>query len=306
MGAFEHRFKQAPDGSHYVVAPAKVNLFLHITGRKDDGYHVLESLFAFTKRGDILHFRDSETLTLSLVGPGADALAEIDPETNLVMKAARLLSGRAVGNPHVAMELEKNLPPASGIGGGSSDAAAALIGLNALWQCGLSEQALAELALEIGADVPACLAAKPQIVRGIGEKTERAKLGWSAGIVLVNPRKPVSTPQAFAGFKQFRDARSLPPFDVAISDLNKVVTDLSMLDVVTSNSLQDPATQLCPDIMEIEWFLRQNSQYELLRMSGSGATVFALYHDKQAAEAVARRVREHSPNWWVMADEIGD
>lgn len=304
--AFAERLQQAADGSLYVVAPAKINLFLHITGKRDDGYHVLESLFAFTQRGDLLRFRRSDDFSVSVSGPGSDDLnSECAVDDNLVSRAARALSERAGVPCNAHLELEKNLPVASGLGGGSSDAAAALIGLNHLWQCGLGEAELRDVALSIGADVPACLSAKPQMVKGIGEKLTTVSLGWSAGIVIVNPGEQVSTPEVFSAFKQFRETRGLPPFDIALTSPRDVVGNLSMLDVLTSNSLQDPASQLCPKIMEVERFLRLNSQYELLRMSGSGASVFALYHDKSAAESVARRVREHAPNWWVMADEIG-
>lgn len=304
--AFEHRVTRAPDGSFYVSAPAKINIFLHITGRRDDGYHVLESLFVFSKRGDLVRVRASEGFELEITGACASQLAHEDKSDNLVGKAARALARHAGINPKASIELEKNLPVAAGLGGGSADAAACMIGLNCLWNLGYSEETLADIALELGADVPACLWSKPQIVRGVGEKLSVADPGWSAGVVLVNPRKGLATPDVFAGFRAFREKRGLPPFDVPISDLRRVISDISMLDVLTANSLQDAASQLCPEIMEVERYLRLNSQHELLRMSGSGATVFALYHDKQAAEAVARRVREHHPAWWVMADEIGD
>ncbi len=304
--AFSDRLQHAPDGSLYVVAPAKINLFLHITGRRDDGYHVLESLFAFTGRGDLLRFREADAFSLSITGQRAVGLeGECNAEDNLVSKVARALSEKAGAPCNVSVELEKNLPVASGLGGGSSDAAAALIGLNHICNFGMDEEALSDLALSIGADVPACLPAAPQLVRGIGEQLSRVSLGWSAGIVVVNPGKHVSTPEVFNAFRRFREGRGLPPFDVALSNPKEILSNISMLDVMTSNSLQDPAVQLCPTIMEVERFLRINSQQELLRMSGSGASMFALYHDRAAAEAVARRVRDHAPDWWVMADEIG-
>lgn len=298
------RMEIGPDGNLYVQAPAKVNLFLHITGRRADGYHVIESLFAFTRRGDLLRLAESPSFSFSVTGPFADELAGTSPEDNLVVRAARLLAREAGVSCNVSIELEKNLPVASGLGGGSADAAAALVGLNEFWRLGLTNEALEALALDIGADVPACISSTPQIVSGIGEKLTPTKLDWHAGIVIVNPLKPVSTPDVFAGFHEFRTSRGLPPYDVKLNDLNQIAGDLSMLGVLTSNSLQDPAAQLCTDIMVIERFLRLNSDYELIRMSGSGASVFALYHDRKAAEAVARRVKEHNPHWWVMADEL--
>jgi len=301
----EKRVEIGPDGSLFVKAPAKVNLFLHVTGRRNDGYHFLESLFSFTKKGDLLRFLPSKTLNFSVSGPFSGALAAENVSDNLVMKAAAVLSGHTGVHEGATIELEKNLPVASGLGGGSADAAATLLGLNALWKTGLNDGELTELALSLGADVPACLSSQSQIVRGIGDVRTPVKLPWSAGIVLINPGKHVSTPEVFGGFCAFRERRGLPPFDVAITDLGKVVKDISMLDVLTSNSLQDAAVELCPEIMMAERFLRLNTQNELIRMSGSGASVFALYHDKTAAESVARRAKEHNPNWWVMADIIG-
>lgn len=306
------RVTLSPDGSFFVTAPAKVNLFLHVLGRRDDGYHLLESLFAFTRRGDILHFRPSvlhksgDSLELALTGPNADVLGACAPEDNLVYRAAHALAEYAGIPCKASIELEKHLPTSAGLGGGSADAAAALIGLSHLWGLNVPYADMHNIALSIGADVPACLASTPQLVGGIGERLQPVTLGWSAGIVIVNPRKSLATADVFGGLKTFREQRRMPPFDVAITDLSAVCSKIDMLDVMTSNSLQDPAVQLCPEIMEAERFLRLNSQYELLRMSGSGASVFALYHDKQAADAVARRVREHKPDWWVTSDQIGD
>lgn len=302
--SYQSRINRGADDSLFVRAPAKVNLFLHVTGRREDGYHVLESLFVFTKRGDLLRFHQSKNFELTITGPFADQLRLEPTEQNLVARAAKALADFAGIECCASIELEKNLPLASGLGGGSADAAATLIGLNQLWRLSLTQEQLADIAKSLGADVPACLSSAPQLVRGIGDELTPANLPWSAGIVIVNPLKAVSTPEVFSGFKRFRDGRGLPPFDIAISDLEKVVADIRMIDVLTANSLQDPAVQLCAEIMEIERFLRLNSQHELVRMSGSGGSVFALYHDRQAAEAVARRVREQYPNWWIMADEI--
>lgn len=302
----DRRVNFGPDGSLFVKAPAKINLFLHITGRRDDGYHLLESLFSFTKKGDLIRILPSETLNFSVFGPFSGALAAENADNNLVVKAAKALMEHTGTGQGASIELEKNLPVASGLGGGSADAAAALIGLNALWKTKLNNKELADIAVGLGADVPACLNVGSQIVRGIGEKREKIDLPWSAGIVIINPGKAVSTPEVFAGFRAFRDQHQLPPFDVAITDLDKVVADVAMLGVLTSNSLQDPAVQVCPEIIAVERFLRLETQNELVRMSGSGASVFALYHDKAAAESVARRARDHNPDWWVMADLIGE
>ena len=144
----------------------------------------------------------------------------------------------------------------------------------------------------------------PVIANGIGEKLTEALLPWSSGVVIVNPLKPVSTPHVFTGFGEFRQQSNMPPFDVALSNPVKMVEDINTLNLLTANSLEDPAKVLCPEILEIERFLKQNSQAEMVRMSGSGASVIALYHNRDAAKAVAQRVRDKRPDWWVMADEI--
>lgn len=304
-GAPYDRVEAGPDGCVRVCAPAKLNLFLHVTGRRADGYHEIESLFVFTKAGDTVTLRPAETLSFAVDGVFAADMAETSLEDNLVVRAARALAEAAGVDCNVRIDLTKDLPVASGLGGGSADAAATLLGLQALWQLDLPAGKLEALALSLGADVPACLSSKPQLVRGIGEKLSPVDLTWSAGVVVVNPLKQLSTREVFEGLHRFRQSRGLPPYDVRLSDMRAITNDISTLDILTRNSLQDPAGQLCSEVMEIERFLRLNSDHELVRMSGSGASVIALYHDRRAAEAVARRVRDHNPAWWVMADEIG-
>lgn len=293
-----------PDGSIYVRAPAKINLFLHVTGQRDDGYHTLESLFVFTSRGDLVRIKSASSLELYVSGPFASALEDVEPSKNLIYMAAHKLAAYADVDCYAHIELEKNLPVASGLGGGSSDAAAALIGLSKLWNLDISTDALLSIALELGADVPACLYSESLIARGIGEKITLHTLPWDAGVVVVNPNVGVSTPMVFDGFKQYRAQRGLQPFDIALRDVRAVTTDINALNLLTSNSLEDAACAVCPGIMEVERFLKQNSQTDFVRMTGSGASVVALYHNKEAANAVANRVREHAPHWWVMADEV--
>ncbi|WP_262694955.1 4-(cytidine 5'-diphospho)-2-C-methyl-D-erythritol kinase [Kordiimonas aquimaris] len=293
-----------PDGSIYVRAPAKINLFLHVTGRRDDGYHTLESLFVYTKRGDLLRIKPADCLELSVSGPFAHVLEDTDPSKNLVFAAAHKLAAFAGVDCRADIELEKNLPIASGLGGGSADAAAALVGLSRFWNLDISVDDLLSIALELGADVPACLYSESLMARGIGEKITPLTLPWDAGVVIVNPNVAVSTPMIFKGFREYREKRNLPPFDIALRDVRAVTTDINALNLLTSNSLQDAACTICPEIMEVTRFIKQNSQTDFVRMTGSGASVVALYHNKEAANAVASRVREHAPHWWVMADEI--
>lgn len=298
------RMERGPDGSLFIRAPAKINLFLHVTGQRSDGYHLLESLFVFTKRGDLVKINEAATFSFSVSGSFASSFDQTVPSDNLVVLAAHKLAAYAGVDCHAHIELEKNLPVASGLGGGSADAAATLIGLNALWNLDIDDQTLLSLALELGADVPACLHSQPLLARGIGEKISPISLPWSAGIVVVNPRVPISTPEVFKGFKAYRERRGLPVFDISVLDYRKLAKDINSLHLLTSNSLEDPAKGLCSKIVDVERYLRHNSQAEFIRMTGSGASVVALYHDREAAAAVATRVRDENPDWWVMADEI--
>src|SRR5207248_9496768 len=177
-------------------APAKVNLYLHVIGRRADGYHLLDSLIAFADIGDTITAAPADALALTVDGPEAAGIAGLGDD-NLVLRAARLLRERGGIEAGAALHLDKRLPAAGGIGGGSSDAAAALRALAHLWGRPLDDKALAALALELGADVPACLAARPVWVGGIGERLEPVATLPQAGIVLANPRRKLSTAAVF-------------------------------------------------------------------------------------------------------------
>lgn len=283
-----------------VVAPAKVNLFLHITGRRDNGYHELESLFAFTHQGDVVRVAAAADYTFEITGPFADVLAGMGGAgDNLVTKAALALAKKAGLEPAVAITLEKNLPVAAGIGGGSADAAATLMALNRFWKLGLATDELAGLALSLGADVPACLYHQPLLVRGIGEELEPVSLGWHAGILLVNPKVPLSTPAVFKAFHG-SEADFDEPLDAALA----VAQDLQRLRAETHNSLEMPAKNICPAVEECLKALGELPGVKLVRMSGSGATCFALFEGEAAAEGAGKLIAQKHPDWWVMADRL--
>lgn len=295
----------APDWAAQVpitrTAPAKVNLFLHITGRRADGYHELESLFAFTRTGDRVTVSGASALQFTLTGPFAGALAAVGGEAdNLVCDAARALASHAGVEPFVALELEKNLPVAAGIGGGSADAAATLLALNDFWKLGLDREQLEPIALSLGADVPACLYDQPLLVRGIGENLAPVALGWQAGILLVNPGVHVSTPAIFRRFKEEHT-----PFEGKLADAPAICASLEEIAGQTRNSLQPPAIAECGAIFEVLAVLATLPDALFSRMSGSGATCFALFETEAAAEAAAERLRSSYPRWWVMADRLG-
>ncbi len=271
------------------AAPAKVNLFLHVLGRQPDGYHLLDSLVVFAAIGDELRFAPDDTLSLAVEGPFAPALAaEAD---NLVLRAARLLAAETGIAPRGRLTLHKHLPVASGIGGGSSDAAATLRLLLRAWRLN-DATLLARVAARLGADVPICLAARPARMGGIGERLGPAPRLPTCGIVLVNPGVSVSTPAVFAARTgEWSLPAGLPD---GWGTAPRMAVDLARL----RNDLQPPAMRFAPSIAEVLADLGAASGCLLARMSGSGATCFGLFADgEQAARAAAELGASH-PAWW--------
>lgn len=267
-------------------APAKINLCLHVTGQRADGYHLLDSLVAFAGIGDRLVARPALDARLGLEGPfGADLSAGPD---NLVLRAAAGFGAAA------AFTLDKRLPPASGIGGGSADAAAALRALSRLTGKAVPEG----LAMRLGADVPVCLASRPARMRGVGEVLDPVALppGW---IVLVNPRVEVPTPAAFRALAR-KDNAPLPATLPHWSDLG-VLTDWL---ATQRNDLETPALTIAPVISDVLAALRAQPGRRIARMSGSGATCFALFDAEAPARAAQAAITAAQPGWWVAAGPL--
>lgn len=268
-------------------AHAKVNLFLHVTGRRADGYHLLDSLVVFAEAADLLQGEAAEALSLALDGPEAAALVA-EPD-NLVLRAARSLAQAAGVAPGAALRLTKALPVASGIGGGSADAAAVLRLCARLWGVRLAPARLEALAAGLGADVPACLASRPVRMGGVGEVLRAAPALPRFGLVLANPRVAVATPSVFrARSGPFRPAAALP---AGWPDAAALARDLAAL----ANDLEAAAIGLCPAIAEVLARLSSLPGARLARMSGSGATCFALFDDPDAARAAAALL---PAGWW--------
>lgn len=278
-----------------LLARPKVNLFLHVTGRRPDGYHTLESLVVFAETGDRVHAEPSAMLSLSLNGPFAMALD--GGGDNLVLRAALALQdwAQAQGQdaPGAALHLEKRLPLGSGIGGGSADAAATLLLLRQLWNLEIGDNALAALALSLGADVPVCLESRARMMRGIGEDLSDAPDLPGGWLVLVNPERMVSTPTAFARLDKVRPAQVRMPEE--FSGLAELADWLAK---ETRNDLEPGARELVPEIGDVLTALAQTAPL-LARMSGSGATCFGLFAERDAALVAARTLREHHPTWWI-------
>ena len=274
-------------------APAKINLFLHVLGRRDDGYHLLDSLVVFAGVADRLRAAPAADLSLTVGGRFGGALAA-EPD-NLVLRAARALADAAGIAPTARLELDKTLPVASGIGGGSADAAAALRLLAQLWGIapggsGGRPVDLAALAAGLGADVPVCLAGRPARMGGVGEVLAPAPRLPEFGLVLVNPGVPVATPDVFrARTGPFSAPAALPD---GWPDAAAMAEDLAQL----RNDLEAPARGLCPPVGAALDALAACPGCLLARMSGSGATCFGLFPTPAAAETAAAALAR--PGWW--------
>jgi len=280
------------------LARAKVNLSLHITGRRSDGYHLLDSLVAFPQIGDRVALEAAPALDLKLEGPFARELAGPVGD-NLVLKAVhRFADAAGIDLPPLRLTLTKRLPVASGIGGGSSDAATTLRLLEDFTGTYLSEEAMHALALSLGADVPVCLFPEPQRMRGIGDDLSRGPVLPGCGIVLVNPKVGVSTPAVFNALSE-RNNAALP----LVPDRFETLAQLSAYLASCRNDLQAPAVELCPHIGEVLSALEADSRVELARMSGSGATCFGLCERPQALE-IERDLRQMHPDWWIAAGPL--
>ncbi|MDB5372726.1 MAG: 4-diphosphocytidyl-2-C-methyl-D-erythritol kinase [Belnapia sp.] len=279
------------------AAPAKINLYLHVTGRRADGYHLLDSLAVFGPAADRLSAALAPELSLALAGPFAAGLAAgLSPgPDNLVLRAARALAAEAGIPAGAALRLEKHLPIASGIGGGSADAAAALRLLDRLWGLGWPMARLAAIGAALGADIPVCLAARPQRMQGVGEVLLPAPALPECGMLLVNPGVALSTPAVFrARPPGFTPAASLPD---GWTDPAAMAADLGLL----RNDLEAPAIALCPPVADVLAALRRLPGCLLARMSGSGATCFGLFADAAAAAAAARAL---PGEWWHAAGRL--
>jgi len=283
----------------FARAPAKVNLGLRVTGRRDDGYHLLDSLVVFAGIGDHVALRPvadgTAGTTLSLRGPFAGALADQPLATNLAVRAAERFR-EAFGGPAVEIVLWKHLPVASGVGGGTADAAAVLRLLAALAGVARDAPALTSLALSLGADGPMCLAGRSARVSGVGETLMPAPAMPPLPAVLVNPGVPISTPAAFRGRKgPFSNPAGLVgPYP----DVRSVATAVLSF----GNDLAPAAIALAPAVGDVLDALAAHAGAACSGMSGSGATCFALFPEPAAARRAARMLAR--PGWWVRATTL--
>lgn len=267
------------------TAYAKVNLALHVRARRADGYHEIETLFAFVDDGDILVVEEAGRDSLTLEGEFADGLSS-GPD-NLVMRALALARELGAAVPPLSITLEKNLPVAAGVGGGSADAGAMLRLIMREWGVGLCESGLIAASGALGADVPACVAAQTVFARGIGDDMQPVDVTLSGQtILLVNPLVACPTGPVFEAWDGM-DRGALDPSQWRVG----------------CNDLEAPATARCPEIDDVMTLLRAQLPMHA-RMSGSGATCFALFDGDAAMEAAANRIWDDHPDWWMMAGHL--
>jgi 4-diphosphocytidyl-2-C-methyl-D-erythritol kinase len=281
-----------------LFAPAKINLFLHVGERRSDGYHALESLIAFAQAGDRLTIAEADAISLDVSGPFANRLLRNDD--NLVLRAARALSEKtrnAKAGAHIV--LEKNLPVAAGLGGGSADAAAALRGLNAFWNLALSENDLLEIASSLGSDVPACLLSRTCWMEGRGEYVRELPPLPPFPLILVNPGILVPTGPIFADLNARSGTGVMQPPE-ALHSVWDLVTYLDD----AANDLEAPASRFAPIIEDVLAALDREPGCVLTQMSGSGATCFGLFEKEQFAFGAAERIAQEHREWWVRATRI--
>lgn len=285
---------------------AKVNLTLRVIGRRVDGFHDLESVVAFADCADRLTLEPGAALGLTMEGPLADACG--DTSDNLVLKAARLLGERVADLEVGHFTLEKVLPVAAGIGGGSADAAAALRLLARLNELSLDDDRIMEVALQTGADVPVCVASHACDMAGVGETLLPLNLP-KMPCVLVNPRVPVATRDVFNALGLRHGELLIGATDVVMQtpswpEAGDAIDDWIEALAGGSNDLESPAARIEPVISQVLAALRASSGVRLVRMSGSGATCFAIFADDAAAEAAGDRLRADHPGWWVHAGSL--
>ena len=277
-----------------VFAPAKINLTLEVGAPRADGYHPLQSAVVFAGEGDWIEVSDADALSLEITGPFSDGLSADD---NLVLRAARLLDPQR----GASLKLEKNLPIASGIGGGSSDAAATLLALNQLWGLQRSTGDLAQLSAALGADVPVCVYKRSAWMTGVGDQV--APLTAPVfNAVLVNPGKPLATPPVYrrfdelgrgAGFSE-RAAPDWRSFEAALEEMR-----------LRGNDLERPAADLMPELVDLLTTLRSDARCAYAALSGSGATCFAITGNAADCSALAADLAARNRDWWVCATTLG-
>lgn len=276
-------------------APAKLNLFLHVLGRRPDGYHELDSLVTFTALADTVKITPSHDIAFTVVGEFAADAGK--GEGNLVHKAAMLLQEKSGTDKGAALHLTKNIPVGAGLGGGSADAAATLRGLNRFWQLHYPLEQLKAWGESLGADVAMCIDSAPAVARGIGDHLTPVTHS-PFHVLLVYPRTPLLTKDIYGALNAPMLEKPVPPVEFIPQEYKLFIRYLEE----TRNDLTDAAIRVNPDVRKVLNAFREfGLDADLVRMTGSGACCFGLYASEDAAEKAAQILRSHRPEWWVCA-----
>lgn len=274
-------------------APAKLNLFLHVGARMADGYHALESLVVFLELGDRLRLEPAQGFELVRTGPYAAALPD-RPDEDLTARAITGLAEICGHRPDFTVTLEKHIPVAAGLGGGSADAAAAIRLLCREWDVDPNDKPVRDFAQALGADVPMCLQSRPAWIRGLGEQITPVEDCAELHLLLVNPRVPLSTAQVFGAYAPGETKSA----DLSHADLATTASVLAFL-AHQRNDLAGPAQALCPVVSDVQQELARSLDCGLVRMSGSGPTCFAIFDDRETCDLAGSELGTRHPDWWV-------
>lgn len=286
-----------------MLIPAKINLYLHITGKRQDGYHLLDSLIVFTDICDEVTIEKSDTFSLEISGEFAHLVE--NNEKNIVARAAKTMAEECGKNCNIAIKLVKNIPVGAGLGGGSADCAATILLLNDLWQAGFAMQKLMEIGLKLGADVPVFLGKKAAFISGIGENLQPIEALPELYAILVYPDKPLATKDVFSAVIPDQNGIHQPdnflPNKADVPLLGNKYSKDNILSFLQHkhNDLEDSAISLLPEIKDILEGLSVLEGCELARMSGSGSTCFAIFRDKIQAESHINYISQRHPEHWV-------
>lgn len=282
-----------------IGAPAKINLYLHVLGRRPDGYHDLDSLVAFATLHDVITVAPADDWSLAIDGPFNEILsASVEDHDNLVLRAARMLAEHLGHSDGAALRLHKEIPIEAGLGGGSSDGAAVLLALCRMWHADVPMVVLSDMARRLGADLPVCLHSRTAFMSGVGEQIEIAPEVPPLGILLVNPRARVPTADVFRRWRPSNAPIERPSYQPA--------DPVSLINALRDcrNDLTAPAIAMAPSIGTVLSAIESTLGVLLTRMSGSGATCFGLFADAVAAQSAAEQIAQAQPEWWVRAGRL--
>ena len=283
-----------------IFAPAKINLYLHILDKLPNNYHILDSLAAFVDIGDLIEIEESNKFSFEIKGKFAHEFSEKDKltnkdSTNLIIRAINLISQKTNNTPDFKITLTKNLPLASGIGGGSSNAASTIWGLMEWWNISPQAPYLKSLMLELGTDVPVCLSCRPSRMLGIGDIIQDIPTMPECPIILVNNGDKCPTQDIYNNFnKDFKKPIDIPS---TLNELEKLTDFLSL----QSNDLTSAAIQYKPKITDVIKTIKEQENCLLSRMSGSGSTCFGIFLNTHDAKKAANNISKTHPNWWIKS-----